>query len=122
MLLADGVSDAIGHINQPVGPSIFQSDPQQALGIVIAKGISAVILLASMFMLFYLLWGAFDWVVSSGEKERITKAQQKITNAIIGLLLMIVVISLFGVITGNILGIVKLQDGGWVFTLPSIGP
>lgn len=121
--LADSVSDAIGTIKQPVGPSIFQSDPQQALGVLIGKGINLFVILTSLFMLAYLMWGALDWVLSGGEKERITKAQHKITNAVLGLIILIVVISLFGVVTGDILGIIKKgPDGGWSFTLPTIGP
>lgn len=106
-------ADFIGTIAPPTGvptdPSVF-----------VAGLVKIFILIASLFLLIYLLWGAFDWIISGGDKERITKAQSKITNAIVGMLLVFVAIAAFGVVTGNILGIMKYENGSWHFDLPTI--
>jgi hypothetical protein len=43
--------------------------------------------------LFYLLTGALNWITSGGNKENLQKAQERIQNAIIGILLIVVVLS-----------------------------
>jgi hypothetical protein len=59
----------------------------------------------------YLLWGAFQWVTSGGDKEAVSKAQKRITNALIGLLITFSIFAIlylvrwmFGIdLTGNII-------------------
>jgi hypothetical protein len=43
--------------------------------------------------LLFLLMGALAWVTSSGEKEKVTKARNKIQAAIIGVILMVIVLA-----------------------------
>ena len=79
------------------------------------------IIVAGLFLLMYMLWGAFDWITSGGEKERIVKAQAKITQAVIGMLLVIVSLVLFNLIAGDILGIIQVSPGGgWTINLPTL--
>lgn len=49
--------------------------------------------IAGIAALIYLLWGAFAWVTSGGEKGNVEKARDKIVNAIVGVLLIIVVVA-----------------------------
>lgn len=107
-----------GKIN-PIGP--LTGDPIEEVGRLIGFGVNMFITLAAIFMLFYLLWGAFDWITSGGEKEKISKAQNKITNAVIGMLMIIGALTIFGVVTGNILGVVIIKNGQWIFNLPTLG-
>lgn len=92
-----------------------------ALGGIMGRVINLFILMCALAALLYLLVGAFEWITSGGEKEKIAKAQSKITNAIIGLVIVIGALTLFGVVSGNILGIITLSPtGGWIFNLPSL--
>jgi len=122
-LLADAATDALfGGISPPAAMNVGGADPVQGLGRFIGFGIQMFILVAGMFLLLYLLWGAFDWIISGGEKERITKAQHKITNALIGMLLIFVVLTIFNLLAGNILGIVEPNgSGGFNLKLPTLG-
>jgi len=80
------------------------------------------ITIAGIFLIIYLLWGAFDWISSAGEKEKITKAQNKITNALIGIVLVFVVLTVFNLLAGNLLGIVNpIDGGGFEIKLPTLG-
>ncbi len=45
--------------------------------------------MAGLAALFYMLWGAFSWVISGGESEAVEKARGKITSAIIGMLVIV---------------------------------
>jgi len=97
-------------------------NPVQGLGKLVAFGINMFITIAGMFLIIYLLWGAFDWISSAGEKEKITKAQNKITNALIGIVLVFVVLTVFNLLAGNLLGIVNpIDGGGFEIKLPTLG-
>ena len=47
---------------------------------------------AGLAALLYLLLGAFAWVTSSGDKENVKKAQDKIQAAVVGLVIIVVVV------------------------------
>jgi len=58
---------------------------------------------AAIVLIFMLIWGAFDWITSEGDKEKLQSAQRKIINAIIGIMLFAItfaVIQVLGVFTG----------------------
>ncbi len=119
-LAAEDINDIFGTVNPPQGMNFGASDPVKGFGQLINFGIRLFIVVSGMFLLIYLLWGAFDWINSGGEKEKISKAQQKITNALIGMVLIFVVFSVYSVLAGNILGIIKVDPatGSWTFDLP----
>lgn len=89
------------------------------IGATIGKFINLFLIVAALFTLAYMLWGAFDWIVSGGEKEKIEKAQRKITNAALGIILVVVVLALFNTLVGPVLNI-SSGTGGWQFKLPTI--
>jgi len=49
---------------------------------------------AGLAALLYLLLGAMAWVTSSGDKENVKKAQDKIQAAVLGLVILVVVVVL----------------------------
>lgn len=76
-----------------------------------AKGISKflsnlitlIYSLAAVVLIFMLLWGAWDWLTSEGEKEKLENAKRKILNAIIGIMLFaaaFAIIQVLGTFTG----------------------
>lgn len=118
---ADAVPTIFGQITPSGMGTILNGDPIGTLGFLLGTGIRLFLSVAAIAVLFYMLWGAFDWVISGGEKTKIEKAQQKITQAIIGFLVIIVVLVLFGTVAGDILGVVKRENGGWVINIPKFG-
>lgn len=50
--------------------------------------------MAGLAALFYMLWGAFSWVISGGESEAVEKARGKITSAIIGMLVIVATLAI----------------------------
>ena len=107
-----------GTVQPPPGTTKY-ADPVTGLPNLIKLVVNFFILVAGLLMLTYMLWGALDWINSGGDKERLAKAQSKITNAVVGLLLVFVVIVVFGLIAGDILNIVHRTPQGWTFTLPT---
>ena len=74
----------------------------------IGNFLTVALTLASVMVLIYLLWGGFDWLTSGGEKASLENAKNKLSNAIVG----IVIIALSVAITlfiGNVLGVSILK-------------
>lgn len=57
-------------------------------GKVLSNIISIIFALAALMVLFMLILGAFNWITSGGEKEAVGKARNRITHALIGLLVL----------------------------------
>ena len=121
-LLADSVSDIIGTVNKPPGSEFVGNDPVQGLGNIISFVIQIVLFFAGLATLIYLLMGAYDWLTSSGEKEKLQKAQNKIVSALVGMFLIVVAFTLFSFIMGTVLGGKFGIGSNFEITLPSLGP
>ena len=121
MLLAEGVGDIFGTIAPPTGTPAG-GDPILGIGKLFSVVIQLVIVVAALITLFQLLMGAIDWINSSGEKEKLAKAQNKILNAIVGLLLVIIAFVVFSVISNQILGgnIIQCTTTGCNFNIPHL--
>jgi len=118
MILAQ--DNPIGQITPPPGIGVLGESPSIALGKLFDTGIRLFIIISGIILIIYLLSGSLDWINSGGEKEKIAKAQAKITNAVVGMILIFVMLSVWGLITGNILGIIKIGTGGIEFNLPTL--
>jgi len=116
-LLSQASTDIFGKITPPVP---IADDPFIGVGKLLSFLVKFILIMAGLIAGTYLLLGAFDWITSGGEKEKLTKAQQKITNAIIGLLIFFIVLTLFGLITGDILGIIINTPQGWQLKIPTL--
>lgn len=92
-----------------------------SLGKLLGSVFSTIVTVGALFMLFQLVMGALNWINSQGDKERIQKSQKQITNAIIGLVILVMVWVLFFTITGDIFGIFEKQaGGGYKIIIPSL--
>lgn len=122
MLLArTSESLCFGPICNAIKPTSTNGDVLSLMGAVIARGFMIALGIAGLLLLMYLIWGGIDWIVSEGDKEKLSKAQHKITNAIIGIIVVAISLTIF-VTVGGILGIVQSGPGGFSFTLPQLFP
>ena len=115
MLLALNQMNIFGQISPAQG---MPTDTGNFIG----GAINIFLIVAGIAMMIYLLWGGFDWITSGGEKEKIAKAQGKLTNAVIGIFIVIFALTLFNFIAGDLLNIIDTSGGGWKINLPKIGP
>ena len=78
--------------------------------------LSFVMVIAALLVFMYLIWGGIEWITSGGDKGKTESARNKITSAIIGL---VVVAASYAVLTLalNFLGFPDLND---VFTTKTI--
>lgn len=82
-------------ISSSIGTLSNQSDSATKLASIIAILIRISFIGASVFCLFYLVWGAFDWIVSQGEKASLEAARNKMIHAVIGLTVIAIILLLF---------------------------
>ncbi len=115
------IQKLFGGISPPDAMNVGGNKPIEGLAKFIGFGIQMFIFIAGLFLLLYLFLGAFNWITSGGEKEKIIKAQGTITNALIGIFLVFVVLVVFNVFAGRILGIVQYNtDGSFSIKIPTL--
>lgn len=97
-------------------PTISNSSPNSSatpvgfntLGDFISKALTLAFIFAILAVLIMIIWGAFEWITSGGDKEAVGKARGKILNALIGLAVLAVAFALYQV-AGKFIGIDPLN-------------
>lgn len=96
-------------LTNPVLPFLFGRSPAQdagttALGRLVASLISFFIIIAALIALLYLVLGGLQWITSGGDKSGMEQARNKITHAVLGLIIVAASWAIW-VLVGNFLGI-----------------
>jgi hypothetical protein len=78
--------------------------------------LSVVMTVGMLLLLYYLIMGAFAWLTSNGDKGKTEEARNKITTAVIGMIILASVLAMVGFVQ-YILGIQILTFG-----IPNPGP
>jgi len=92
-----------------------------SLGKLIPTVFNLAVTLGAFFVMYQLILGALNWINSAGDKDKISKAQKQMTNALIGLVILVSIWIFFFTIAGNILGIFESDGaGGWRLVLPHL--
>ena len=86
-----------GIINPAIGPFGFQPG-NLTIAYLLAVFLRISLIIAGILFLIYLVWGGFKWLMSSGEKAKLTNAKDHITSALAGLILIIFVLVIIGLI------------------------
>lgn len=64
-------------------------------GTLVARIMNVVMAAALLLVLFYLVWGAIEWLTAGGEKGKTETARNKITNAVIGIVILSGTLAIF---------------------------
>lgn len=103
---APGIQKAFGKIQVPgVVGGLVKNNPTGAGAIsqFLTNFIILLYSIAAIVLIFMLVWAAFEWLTSGGDKEKLAAAQKRILHAIIGIILFAVafaIIRILGVFTG----------------------
>lgn len=65
-----------------------------SLGNFITNFLTLALAVAILVVLVMLIWGAFEWITSGGDKEAVAKARNRIINALIGLAVLAIAFAL----------------------------
>jgi hypothetical protein len=88
----------------------------------------ALINIGAIMVLVYFAWGALDWITAAGDKGKLETARNKITNSIIGIIILVSSFTLIGFISnlffGSDFNILKLTFPNATTTtgLPAVSP
>ncbi len=58
--------------------------PSTPVGTVVRNALTIVFIVAAVLVLFFLVIGAFQWITSGGDKEKVGNARKTILNALVG--------------------------------------
>lgn len=97
----DPVKKSFGSITPPLPLQQFiGKDPTGAGGIsrFLSNLVALFYGLAGIVLIFMLLWGAWDWMTSEGDKEKLDSAKKKIINAIVGIILFSIAFALIQIL------------------------
>lgn len=94
---------------------------ENSLGKLIPNLFNIAVTLGAFFVMYQLIMGALSWINSGGDKEKVEKARKQMTNAIIGLIILVSIWILFFTIAGDILGIFEGSSrDGFRLVLPNL--
>ena len=57
-------------------------------------------MIAALLVLFYLIWGGIEWITAGGDKGKVEKARNRITQAIIGLIVLAASTAILSLVQG----------------------
>lgn len=69
--------------------------PEPTLGGFLSGAFNIAVPAVAFVMLFWLLWGVFEYIFAGGEKEKLGKARSRITWAIVGFLFIVIAFMLY---------------------------
>ncbi|MBI2021473.1 hypothetical protein HYS93_01150 [Candidatus Daviesbacteria bacterium] len=102
-------------VNVNIPPPGAGVSPSANIGKVLANAFTIIVFIAALSVLVMLIWGAFQWIVSGGDKENVAKARGRILAALIGLAVLAVAF-LIARVVGQLSGVNITQ-----FNLPWLG-
>lgn len=73
-------------INTPGG---IPTGGESTASSLIRVGVTLFLIFTVILALFYLIQGGIQWITSSGDKQRVEQARQRITYAVVGLIIAI---------------------------------
>lgn len=85
-------------------PGADVADAEEGFAALISKYLGVIMTLAALILLVYLIWGAIEWITSEGDKGKLEKARNKITQAVIGMIVLAASLAIFSLVQ-NLLGI-----------------
>lgn len=87
------------------------STPEVMFGRFLSTVLQGLMAIALLSALISLIWGAIDWINAGGEKGKVDSARNKITGAVIGVIVFASVLAIY-MLVQNFLGVRILQFNG----------
>lgn len=81
------LSPALGFsITQPPNSGVrSEGDIGVIVSMVLSNILAIIFIIAAIVVIFMIIWGAFEWITSGGDKEAVGKARKRITTSLLGL-------------------------------------
>ena len=105
MLLAQNFEE----IQQEATGGNFKFFTSEGIGPIITKLLPYLFTISGIILLLYLIYGGFQLMLSRGDPKAMQSAQAKITNAIVGFIIIFIAYWLVQLL-GSVLGLSKIGD------------
>lgn len=92
-------------INAPLNGGVPVNEGDSAASLVqtiISNAVIIVFTLAAILVLAMLIWGAVEWILSAGDKEKVASARKRITHTLVGLVILALVFVILRVVGGAV--------------------
>ncbi len=117
-VVSDTYAQGIGLDSSKIPGGVkISSNPGDDLAKVIRNSIDILFAIGAMAFIIMIIWGAVSWILSGGDKEKVSNARKRITTSIVGLVLLSLSFVII-VVLGQILNIEFLQSGN--FRIPTL--
>ena len=116
ILTSIGTFEGIGRLGEV---SSFAGSEEAATSLftrLVSIIIGVISVVAGLYFVIQFILGAFSWISSGGDKAKVQEAQRKITNAVIGLAVVLISIFLIDLI-GSLLGMNILSPGDFILSI-----
>ncbi len=74
------------------------ADADRGLGPFISGLLGAIMVIAAILVFLNLVWGSIEWITSGGDKAKVEKARDKMTQSMIGIIVLASILALFSVV------------------------
>ena len=79
------------------------------IGVLINKALNFVMVLGALLVFMYLIWGGIEWITSGGDKSKTESARNKITAAVVGLIILAASWAILGLVL-SFLGVGDINE------------
>lgn len=85
-----------GRITNPILGNLQKQTGQGFFAAFLPAAVSVAFIIGALLFFAYFVWGAIEWIISGGDKQKLESARSRITNALIGL---VILFASFAIIT-----------------------
>ena len=89
--LKEEAQDVIPYADQLTG----EGGASQGLISMMMNLLNAIMMLGLLVMFIYLIWGAFEWITAAGDSGKITKARDRMLQAVAGVIVLSATLAVF---------------------------
>jgi len=87
VLAADSALQKLEKVGSTDGP--YQQMGSVGIGTIAGSAVSVALSLLGVIFLVLMLYAGYNWMIARGEEEKVTKAKDTITRALIGLIIVV---------------------------------
>lgn len=94
----------------PGAAADLYNNADRGFGVFLSGVLSMAMVFAALLVLLYLMWGAIEWISAGGDKAKVEKGRNRMTQAVIGIIVLASTLALFTVLQ-QFLGITVVNFG-----------
>lgn len=103
------INPAIGDYGQQSGVKTISS--------LLVNILNTMLIVGAVMLIIIIIWSGINWIISGGDKEKLQRAQKRLTSGIIGFIILICVFAIANFV-GGIFGLGFFKDLKFILPTP----